>query len=64
MNLKKRIKFVLSGVRKSFDVRDVLVFGGLAMLGFGLFLLRPWLGFAVAGLILMCFGLFIGQRGA
>jgi hypothetical protein len=47
----------------AFDVRDLLVFGGLAMLGYGLYLLRPWIGWSVAGLVLMSFGLFIGKRG-
>lgn len=37
-------------------VRDVLYFGGLAMLGYGLWLLRPWIGCSVAGLLLMTTG--------
>lgn len=43
-------------VKSGFDIRDVFVFGGLAMLGYGLWLLRPWLGFAVSGFILMLIG--------
>jgi hypothetical protein len=46
-----------------FDVRDFLVFGGLFLLGYGLFLLRPWIGFATTGSIMMAIGLFVGKRG-
>lgn len=42
---------------KAFDIRDFFVFGGLGMLGYGLWLLRPWLGFAVSGLLLFILGL-------
>jgi len=48
---------------KAVDIRDFFIFGGLALLGYGLYLLRPWLGFAVIGLILLCLGLFFGKRG-
>jgi hypothetical protein len=48
---------------KAVDLRDLFVFGGLAMLGYGLYQLYPWLGFAVSGAILMGFGLFVGNRG-
>lgn len=46
-----------------FDLRDLFVFGGLAMLGYGLWLFAPWVGWSVAGAILMSFGLLIGKRG-
>ena len=42
---------------KALDVRDILVFGGLAMLGYGLFLFKPWLGFAVPGFLMLILGL-------
>jgi hypothetical protein len=38
------------------DIRDILVFGGLGLLGYGLWLLRPWIGFAVTGAVLMGIG--------
>lgn len=49
-------------VKNAADVRDILVFGGLILLGYGLYLLRPWLGFAVSGGLMMCIGLFVGKR--
>jgi hypothetical protein len=52
----------LGTLKKGFDVRDVLVFGGLSMLGYGLYLLRPWLGFAVSGALMMGIGLFMGDK--
>lgn len=47
---------------RAIDIRDILVFGGLGLLGYGLWLLRPWMGFAVTGAVLMGIGLFIGRR--
>lgn len=61
--LKNFLKSLAVGAFGAFDVRDFFVFGGLSMLGFGLYLLRPWLGFSITGLILMSIGLFIGKRG-
>jgi hypothetical protein len=49
---------------KAVDLRDFFVFGGLSMLGYGLYQLYPWLGWTVSGTILMSFGLFVGKRGA
>lgn len=40
----------------AFDVRDFLGFGGLVLFAYGLYLLRPWLGLAVAGGLLMAIG--------
>ena len=66
MNKYKVIKtFILSLIekaRKAFDIRDFFVFGGLIIMGYGLYLLRPWLGFATPGAILLCIGLFVGKR--
>lgn len=36
-----------------FDLRDVFLFGGLSLLTYGLYLYRPWVGFAICGLLLM-----------
>ena len=41
---------------KSFDIRDVFVFGGLALLGYGLYLFEPWISFSVCGGLLMIIG--------
>jgi hypothetical protein len=51
------IKSLLLGACKVLDIRDILVYGGLYSFGYGLWLLRPWLGFAVPGLLLFLLGL-------
>ncbi len=38
------------------SVRDLFYFPGMAMLGYGLYLLRPWIAFAVCGALLMLTG--------
>ncbi|MFA5378633.1 MAG: hypothetical protein WC455_22960 [Dehalococcoidia bacterium] len=42
---------------KAFDIRDLLVYGGLLSIGYGLYQLFPWLGWTVFGLISMLLGL-------
>lgn len=59
--IKNRIDLV-KWVQKTIDVRDVLVFGGLGMLGYGLYLFQPWVGWTVTGGILMGLGIFVGKR--
>ena len=39
-----------------FDIRPIFFFGGLSLLGYGLFLYLPWVSFSVCGLILMIMG--------
>jgi len=39
------------------NVRDFFVFGGLSLLGYGLWLFIPWVSFSVSGLLLMLLGL-------
>lgn len=56
------IKSWVTRAQHAFDVRDVFVFGGLALLGYGLFLLRPWLGYSVAGLLLMIIGYLMEDK--
>ena len=53
----------IEAFKNAVDGRDFLFCLGLLMLGYGLFLLRPWLGFSVPGAIMVCISLFIGQRG-
>lgn len=48
-------------VRGWIDVRDVFVFAGLSMLGYGLYGYRPWVAYAVCGGILLLIGLFDGR---
>jgi len=38
------------------DLRDVVVFGGIAMMGYGLWLFRPWIAFAVCGAVIFRIG--------
>jgi hypothetical protein len=58
----KAIKSRFGALRAACDVRDFHVYGGLIVMGYGLYLLRPWLGFAVPGAILLCIGMFVGKR--
>jgi hypothetical protein len=53
----KTIGFWISAAWAAFDVRDVLVYGGLFSIGYGLYHLFPWLGWTVFGLISMLLGL-------
>ncbi|MEN6465651.1 MAG: hypothetical protein ABFD62_10775 [Syntrophaceae bacterium] len=39
------------------DVRDLLIFGGMFSIGYGLWSLYPWLGFTVFGFVSMALGL-------
>ena len=70
MSLRLVIKSMVSIVRKlivfliahisamwgAFDIRPVFFFGGLLMLGYGLFLYLPWVAYSVCGVILMAVG--------
>ena len=54
------IRKIVSAVGKLIDIRDCFVFGGLGLMGYGLYLLHPWLSFAVCGAVLLAIGVFIG----
>jgi hypothetical protein len=59
-NTKKVLASIGKGlffVPKLVDLRDVLVFGGLTMLGYGLCLYQQWVGLSVSGGLLMALGL-------
>jgi len=66
----KLIKRILCGIRAfpskvyvAFDIRDVLVFGGLGMLGYGLYLKwGQWLAFMVCGILLMIIGYLMKDK--
>ena len=51
----------ISAVWKAVDLRDAFVFGGLAVMGYGLYQYRPWVAFTVCGAILLAIGIFIGR---
>lgn len=44
-------------VKTTFGIRDIFIFGGISMLGYGLHLYLHWLGFAISGGILLLLGL-------
>jgi hypothetical protein len=52
-SLSSRIEVLI----KAIDVRDVLVYGGLFCIGYGLYKLFPWLGFTAFGVVSMLLGL-------
>ena len=45
------------------DIRDTFFIGGLAMLGYGLYLWIPWVAFAVVGALLMVVGYIMREPG-
>lgn len=63
----KRFKSIV----KNIDIRDIFVFGGFGMLGYGLYLKwGQWLAFMVCGIVLSILGLlwpvflgYISRRG-
>ena len=40
------------------DLRDVFVFGGLIILGIGLWLYMPWVSLTIVGIILLGLGIY------
>jgi len=40
------------------SLRDIFLISGVILLGYGLWLLYPWLGYAVCGLLFLIVGLF------
>ena len=57
VSILKTAKSRISAAWAALDIRDCLVYGGLLSIGYGLYQLRPWLGWSVAGLIAMLLGL-------
>lgn len=52
---------IWESVGRWIDIRDCFVFGGLGLLGYGLYLFRPWVSFTICGAILLALGIFIGR---
>ena len=50
----------LARLKGIIDVRDFHVYGGLVLLGYGLYLFHPWLAFSICGAVLLLTGLFYG----
>jgi len=57
LNLFGKIKGFLT-----VDIRDIFVFGGLAIMSYGLYLFKPWIAYTIGGMILMALGLFLGRH--
>lgn len=53
----KAVKSQIGAAWAAFDIRDLLVYGGLFSIGYGLYQFRPWLGWTVFGLFSMLLGL-------
>lgn len=53
----------VSALFRAVDLRDLFIFGGIALIGYGLWMLYPWLGFTATGVIFLSLGLFVGKRG-
>ena len=58
--LVKFLSFAASTMWDIFDIRIVFFFGGLSLLGYGLFLYLPWVSYSVCGVILMAVGWLMG----
>lgn len=41
--------------------RDILILSGLSLLGYGLYLLYPWLSFTVCGALILAGGFLMGE---
>lgn len=52
----------VSKIWEGFDIRPFFFFGGLILMGYGLFLYLPWVSFSVCGLILMVIGWVMGDK--
>lgn len=53
----KTTKSRINAAWAAFDVRDLLVYGGLVSIGYGLYQLFPWLGWTAFGVVSMLLGL-------
>jgi hypothetical protein len=56
-NFFQKLKNLFSPLAEAFDVRDLLVYGGLFATGYGFYQLHKWLGWVVLGLLSMLLGL-------
>lgn len=49
-------KSLLIGAWQAFDIRDFFILCGLGLIGYGLWLFKPWVGFSVSGFLMMVIG--------
>lgn len=59
--LIRALSLAIAAIKKAVDIRDCFVFGGLGLLGYGLYLFHPWIAFTVCGAVLLAIGIFIGR---
>ena len=62
MSFYDKIKKTFRSTASAIGIRDLFVFSGLGLMGYGLHLFEPWVAFAVCGACLTAFGLFGGGR--
>jgi hypothetical protein len=53
---------ILQKIKNTIDSRVIIFLTGIGLLGYGLWLLRPWLGFAVPGFILVIIGYLMEDK--
>jgi len=47
---------------KKIQFRDILLFSGIFLLGYGLYLFKPWVSFTICGLFIMIGGFFMKEN--
>jgi hypothetical protein len=62
MKAAEAVRSLVGRVRAGFDVRDPIVLCGLVLLGYGLYLLRPWVSFTVCGGLILVGGILMERR--
>lgn len=62
MSIFSRVGKITKSLGTVFGLRDIFVFGGLAMMGYGLYLWEPWVAFTVCGFLLFIIGAPLGPR--
>jgi len=55
------VRKILSIIKDLIGLRETLIISGLTLLGYGLYLYRPWIAFVVIGCLLLAGGFFMGE---
>jgi hypothetical protein len=53
---KRFLSTLTESISSGFDIRDIFIFGWMAMLFYGLNIQWPWIAFTVCGVLLMLIG--------